>query len=183
MARRIAYIGEPVLTLDQVAYQCRLEPEDLQPELIEQIIIPGVTGQAESRSGAAIRMAEYEDEWPEHYGSGHALDQGQAKEIISISRIRSDGSEEALTVVHHLRVRQRESFLYFPEGRPPGDLLIRYRAGLDLEQYPAVRSWLLMHAATAFENRETLVIGTILAELPGSILDTLLGEITVPPRF
>ena len=183
MARRIAYIGEQVLTLSQVAYQCRLEPEDLQPELIEEIIIPGVVGQAESRSGAAIRMAEYEDEWPEHYGSGHALDQGQAHEVISISRIHSDGTEEALTVAHNLRIRQRESFLYFPEGRPAGELLIRYRAGLDLDQYPAVRSWLLMHAATAFENRETLIIGTILAELPGSILDTLLAEITVPPRF
>lgn len=116
MARRIAYVGEPVLTLDQVAVQCRLEPEDLQPELIQEIIIPGVVGQAESRSGAAIRLAEYEDEWPEHYGSGHALDVGQAKEVISISRILSDGSEEVLTSAHYLRVRQRESFLYFPEG-------------------------------------------------------------------
>ena len=183
MARRIAYIGEPVLTLAQVAYQCRLDPEDTVPELIEGVIIPGVTGQAENRTGAAIRQAEYEDEWPEHYGSGHALDMGQATDIVSISRIQPDGSAEALTVSHTLRNRGRESFLYFPDGRPPGELLIRYQAGVDLECHPAVRAWLLMQAATAHEFRETLVSGTILAELPGSLLDSLLSEITVPPRF
>jgi len=183
MARRIAYIGEPVLTLDQVAYQCRLDPEDVQPELIEGVIIPGVTGQAESRTGAAIRQAEYEEEWPEHYRSGHALDMGQATEIISIGQILSSGDVEPLTVAHNLRNRGRESFLYFPDGRPDGDLMIRYKAGLDLDRNPAVRSWLLMQAATAHEFRETLISGTILAELPGSMLDSLLSEITVPPRF
>lgn len=183
MARRIAYIGEPVLTLEQVAYQCRLDPEDTVPELIEDVIIPGVTGQAESRTGAAIRQAEYEDEWPEHYGSGHALDIGQATEIVSISRIQPDGSVEELTVTHNLRNRGRESFLYFPAGRPAGELLIRYQAGCDLDCHPAVRTWLLMQAATAHEFRETLVAGTSLAELPSSMLDSLLSEITVPPRF
>jgi len=183
MARRIAYIGEPVLTLEQVAYQCRLDPEDTVAELIEGVIIPGVTGQAENRTGAAIRQAEYEDEWPEHYASGHALDIGQATDILSVSRIQRDGSAEALTVSHSLRNRGRESFLYFPDGRPAGELLIRYQAGVDLDRHPAVRTWLLMQAATAHEYRETLVSGITLAELPGSMLDSLLSEITVPPRF
>lgn len=183
MARRIAYIGDPVLTLDQVAYQCRLDPEDVVPELIEGVIIPGVTGQAEARTGAAIRQAEYEEEWPEHYTSGHALDMGQATAIVSIERVLADGSVEPLTDTFNLRNRGRESFLYFPDGRPPGVLLIRYQAGIDLDAHPAVRSWLLMQAGTAHEFRETLVSGTILAELPGSMLDSLLAEITVPPRF
>ena len=183
MARRIAYIGEPVLTLAQVAYQCRLDPEDTVSELIEGVIIPGVTGQAENKTGAAIRQAEYEEEWPEHYISGHALDIGQAIDVLSISRIQADGTEEELTVTYSLRNRGRESFLYFPAGRPAGELLIRYQAGLDLERHPSVRAWLLMQAATAHEFRETMVSGTILAELPSSLLDSLLSEITVPPRF
>lgn len=183
MARRIAYIGEPVLTLEQVAYQCRLDPEDTVPELIKGLIIPGVTAQAEERTGAGIQQAEYEEEWPAHYGSGHALDVGQATAIVSVGRIRGDGAVELLDVAHHLRNRGRESFLYFPDGRPGGDLLIRYRAGTDLDVYPSVRTWLLMQAATAHENRETLVVGLSLAELPASMLDTLLAPITVPPRF
>lgn len=183
MARRIAYTGAPVLTLEQVAEQCRLDTADLQQVLIEQIIIPGVTAQAEARTGAAIREAEYEEDWPESYGSGHALDMGQASEVLSVSEVQADGTVTALTVASFLQRGGRESFLHFPDGRPPGVLRIRYKAGADLDAYPGVRSWLLMQAATAHEFRETLVVGTILAEIPGSFLDSLLAEITVPPRF
>ncbi len=183
MGRRIAYTGDPVLSVAEVAYQCRLEPEDVQEELISGVIIPGVTAQAEALTGAGIRAAEYEDCWPEHYRSGHALDVGQAKAIVSISRVHPDGALELLDVVHRLRVDTRESFLFFPDGRPEGELLIRYTAGVDLECYPAARTWLLMSAATAHEFRETLVSGVSLAQLPAAMIDSLLSEITVPPRF
>jgi len=183
MARRIAYIGEPVLTLEQVAFQCRLDPEDTVPELINGLIIPGVTAQAEERTGAGIQLAEYEEEWPAHFASGHSLDVGQVKSIVSIGQIMGDGSLQDLDVTHVLRHRDNESFLYFPDGRPPGDLVIRYQAGTDLDAHPSVRTWLLMQAATCHENRETLVIGVTLAELPSTMLDTLLAPITVPPRF
>lgn len=183
MARRIAYTGAPVLTLQQVADQCRLEVEDLQQTLIEQVIIPGVTAQGEARSGAAIREAEYEEDWPEHYSSGHALDVGQASEVLSIASVAANGTVTPLTVAHYLQRGGRESFLHFPDGRPSGVLRIGYKAGADLDAYPGVRSWLLIQAATAHEYRESLVSGAILAELPGSFLDSLLSDITVPPRF
>lgn len=183
MARRIAYTGSPVITLEDVARQCRVEPEDLQPELIQQVIIPGVTAQAEQRTGAAIREAEYEEDWPEAYLSGSALDVGQASAVVFVKRLLHDGTTEDLTDPVHLQRAHRESFLHFPQGRPPGVLRIRYRAGFDPSAYPGVRSWLLMHAATAYEFRETLVVGTILAELPSSFTDSLLAEIAVPPRF
>lgn len=183
MARRIEYIGDPVLTLAQVAYQCRMEPEDLQPELIEQIVIPGVTGQCESRTGAAIRGALYEEEWPAHFGSGLPLDTGQANEIVSIAAQQSDGTWLALSGPFELRQGQRESFLYFPCGRPAGVLRIQYKAGLNLDAYPSVRNWLLMAAATAIRNAELFVVGQSLAELPSSFLAHLVDEITVPPRF
>lgn len=183
MARRIAYTGEPVLTLDEVARQCRLDPEDMQAELIEQVIIPGVTQQAEAISGAAIRTAEYEEIWPCRFTSGHVLDVGQASEITEVACLDNVGAWQPTEMLARLDVGGRESRLIFPDGRPTGPLRIRYRAGLDLEQFPGVRLWLLMHAATAHEQRETLVVGLSLARLPGSFLDTLLAEITVPPRF
>jgi hypothetical protein len=183
MARRIRYTGAPVLTLEDVARQCRVEVEDLQPELIEGVIIPGVTAQGEARSGAAIREAEYEEDWPEHYPSGHALDIGQASEVLSVARVGRDGSEVLLDAPRYLQRGQRESFLHFPDGRPAGVLRIRYKAGCDLAAYPGVRSWLLMHAATAYQFRETMVTGHVLHELPAGFLDALLADIALPPRF
>lgn len=183
MARRIAYTGSPVLTAAEVANQCRLEPEDVQTDLIELAIIPGVTAQCEAITGAAIREAEYEEDWPEHYPSGHCLDVGQAHTVLAVSRLAGDGSETSLDVPHHLQRGRRESALHFPAGRPPGVLRIRYRAGLDLAAYPSVRTWLLIHAATAHEFREALITGALLQQLPPTFLDAQLAEITVPPRF
>lgn len=183
MARRIAYVEPPGVTLEDVARHCRIEPEDLERPLIEGVIIPGVIAQAEERTGAAIRPAEYVEEWPESYGSGHPLDVGQAVQVLEVAQLQADGSALPLTVATRLEQGQRESFLHFPAGRPPGRLQIRYRGGLDLDAHPSVRLWLLMHAATANENRETLVVGVSLTQLPATYLDSMLSEITVPPRF
>ncbi|WP_371369961.1 hypothetical protein ACA097_09555 [Pseudomonas sp. QL9] len=183
MARRIAYSGDAPITLEDVARQCRVEVDDLEPELINLVIIPGVIAQAEGKTGAAVRPAEYVEDWPERYASGHALDVGQATEIVAIQRVGADGSTEDIDVPHYLEQGQRESWLHFPSGRPPGVLRVRYKAGMDPDAYPGVRMWLLMSAATAYEFRETLVMGTILAELPSSFLDSLLTEIEVPARF
>jgi len=183
MARRIAYTGAPVLTLEQVAYQCRAEPEDLQPELIDQIIIPGVTSQGESKTGAAIREAIYEEDWPAHYPSGHSLDIGQVVAIESVVVLGDAGQVVTFTGPIELSPGGKESYLAFPGGRPQGRLRIRYRAGVDVEANPGVLSWLLMAAETAFTQRGVLVVGQSLSEMPASYLDHLLADITVPPRF
>ena len=183
MARRIEYFGEPVLTLAQVAYQCRVEPEDMEPALIEQIIIPGVTAQCESKTGAAIRGAVYEEEWPANRPSGHALDVGQANELVSIFAQQPDGIWAEQLGPFDLRQEQRESFLSFPVARPSGRLRIRYKAALDLDLNPGVRNWLLMAAATIYRHPEMFLVGQTLAELPSTFLDHLVAEITVPPRF
>jgi hypothetical protein len=183
MARRIEYFGDPALTLAQVAFQCRVEPEDMEPAFIEQIIIPGVTTQCESKTGAAIRGATYEEDWPATFTSGHALDVGQASEIVSIMSQQSDGTWAVLPVTFELQQGQRESFLFFSGSRPAGPLRIRYKAGLDLELYPGVRNWLLMAAATIYRHPELFLVGQTLSELPSAFLDHLIADITVPPRF
>jgi hypothetical protein len=183
MARRIEYFGDPVLTLEQVAFQCRVEPEDMEPALIEQIIIPGVTAQCESKTGAAVRGAVYEEEWPANRPSGHALDVGQATEVVSISAQQPDGTWSEQAGPFELQQEQRESFLSFPAARPAGRLRIRYKAALDLDLNPGVRNWLLMAAATIYRHPEMFLVGQTLAELPSTFLDHLVAEITVPPRF
>jgi hypothetical protein len=183
MARRIEYFGDPVLTLEQVAFQCRVEPEDMEPALIEQIIIPGVTTQCESKTGASIRGAVYEEEWPASRPSGHALDVGQANELVSVLSQQPDGTWVEQAGPFELRQDQRESFLFFPVSRPGGRLRIRYKAALDLDLNPGVRNWLLMAAATIYRHPEMFLVGQTLAELPSAFLDHLVAEITVPPRF
>lgn len=183
MARRIEYFGDPVLTLAQVAFQCRVEPEDMEPSLIEQIIIPGVTTQCESKTGAGIRGAVYEEEWPANRLSGHALDVGQASEIVSIFAQQPDGTWAEQFGSVDLLQEQRESFLFFPAARPGGRLRIRYKASLNLDLHPGVRNWLLMAAATIYRHPEMFLVGQTLAELPSTFLDHLVAEITVPPRF
>lgn len=183
MARRVEYFGDPVLTLVQVAFQCRVEPEDMEPELIEQIVVPGVTTQCESKTGAAIRGSIYEEDWPATFESGHALDVGQATEIVSIMSRQPDGTWAAQTAPFELHQGQRESFLFFLGDRPAGQLRIRYKAGLDLDLNPGVRNWLLMAAATIYRHPEMFLVGQALAELPSAFLDHLVADITVPPRF
>jgi hypothetical protein len=183
MARRIEYFGDPALTLAQVAFQCRVEPEDMEPAFIEQIIIPGVTAQCESKTGAAIRGGTYEEDWPAHFASGHALDVGQANEIVSIMSQQSDGTWTAQVAPFELQQGLRESFLFFPVNRPTGPLRIRYKAGLDLDLHPGVRNWLLMAAATIYRHPELFLVGQTLSELPSEFLDYLVADITVPPRF
>ena len=183
MARRIAYVGGAVLTLEQVAFQCRAEPEDLQPDLINLVIIPGVTVQAESKTGAAVREAIYEEDWPAHYPSGHPLDVGQVVAVESVHLLGASGEPVPFTGATHLTHGSKESYLEFPGGRPDGRLRVRYRAGVDLEAHPGVISWLLMAAETAFTHRGQLVVGQTLTELPSSFVDHLLADITIPPRF
>lgn len=183
MAQRIAYTGAPVLTLEQVAFQCRAEPEDLQSDLINLIIIPGVTAQGESKTGAAIREAVYEEYWPSHYPSGHALDIGQVVAIESVLVLGSTGAETEFAGRFQLIQGAKESRLLFPDGRPQGALRIRYRAGVDLQAHPGVLSWLLMAAETAFTHRGMLIVGQTLSGVPSSFVDHLLADVTVPPRF
>lgn len=183
MARRIAYTGAPVLTAQDIAVWRRNDAVLLEAQLLETIIIPGVIAQAESRTGAAITEARYTEDWPAHYLSGQPLDVGQASEVETVDVLSADGVPVPSGAVHYLQRGQRESFLHFPAGRPEGVLRITYKAGADLDAYPAVKNWLLLHIGTVYSQRESMVVGTIVAQLPSQFLDHMLAEIEVPPRF
>lgn len=183
MAQRIAYTGDPVLTPQDIATWRRNDAVLLESDLLEKIVIPGVVAQCESRTGAAIQEARYVEHWRAHRLSGDALDVGQAFNVESVEELAPDGTATVSTAGRVLLREQRETFLTFPDGRPPGLLRITYRAGADLDAYPGVRNWLLMHIGTVYAQRESLVQGGAVVELPASFLDHMLAEITVPPRF
>jgi len=183
MARRIAYTGAPVLTAQDIATWRRSDTVLLEAALLENVIIPGVVAQAEARTGAAIQEARYVEIWPPGRPSGHHLDIGQAKRIEAVDVLSADGVPVPSGAVPYLQQEQRESYLHFAGGRPPGVLQITYLAGADLAAYPSVRNWLLLHIGTVYAQRESLVIGASVAELPSGFLDSMLSDITLPPRF
>ncbi|MGV3679676.1 MAG: hypothetical protein ACO1PM_08120 [Acidovorax sp.] len=183
MARRITYTGPPVITPQQVAEWRKDEAVLVQSVLLSSVIIPGVVAQCEARTGAAIQAARYEDHWPAHYASGQALDVGQASAVESVEVIGADGTATSATAAHYLQRGGRESFLHFPQGRPAGMLRITYEAGADLDAYPSVLNWLLLNISTVYAQRESMVIGGGVVELPSNFLDSMLSDIAVPPRF
>ena len=180
MAQRLRYTGEPVLTWQDVDAQVQGLPED-QKDLITNVVIPAVTAQAEAITGAAIREAEYAEHWPAGGRAGGWLDVGQVKRIISV---QVQGAEQPLPEsAYTLHIQQRMALLQLHFVSSPPPLTITYIAGLNLDAYPSVKQWLLMQAATLFAQRELLVTGTFVARLPESYIDTLLSDVSIPPRF
>lgn len=183
MAQRIAYTGAPVLTAQDIAAWRRNDAVLLEAALLNDIIIPGVIAQAEARTGAAIREAQYIEIWPETRHNGHHLDVGQVKRVDAVDVLSADGVPVPSGAAFHLRKGQHECTLHFAGGKPAGVLQITYTAGVDLAVYPSVRNWLLLTVGSVYAQRESLVIGASVAELPASFMDSMLADITVPPRF
>lgn len=180
MAQRLRYTGEPVLTLQDVEAQVQGGLPADQQQLVTDVIIPAVTAQAEAITGAAIREAEYAEHWPAGGRASGWLDKGQVKSIVSVKLQGSDQSLPPSTYSLHIEQRLARLQLHFVSPPPP--LTITYIAGLNLEVYPSVKQWLLMQAATLFAQRELLANGVV-AAVPTSYVDSLLSDITLPPRF
>lgn len=181
MARRIEYTGPPILTLQEVADQVREDVADMQIQFVENVVIPGVTTQCETVTGAAIRTGTYEEDWPVSRISA-ALDRGQACKVLRVTPV--DAPDHEFDLQHfRLDIGQRISQLTVGPAVRGVPLRITYRAGLDFAVWPGVKSWLLMQAASMYALRESMTLGAVAAPLPPSFLGILVADITVPPRF
>lgn len=195
MALLISYTGPEPLTYDDVVAQCRLDPDDddtAERDLIERIVIPAARGLAEEATGAAIRKGQYRDHLPKvPAGSAFAATKGQAFELQSIALGATAGAALLDPTAAYLVNGGKESFVYTQRGLPwrdvvgscPQGLMVTYQAGIEIEDHPSVRHYLLLAAAWAYRHRELLVLGQTLNELPDRYLLTLLAGITVPPRI
>lgn len=181
MARRIRYSGDPVLTVQDVVSWVRDDLANAEEALIRDLIIPAVTAQCEAETGAAIRQAEYVEDWPAGTLS-RALDIGQATEVLEVKSL-APGSQPLSPAQYSLQIGQRISHLSVAAGVGGGPIRITYKAGVDLDAYPSVKSWMLLQAGTLFQQRESLITGTIVAELPLKFIGNMLADIIVPPRF
>ena len=195
MSVLLAHTGPEPLTYEDVVIQCHLDPDDedtAERDLIERIIIPAARGLVERTTGAAIRKGRYRDHLPVIPASNvFAITTGQAYELESIVLGVTPGSPVLDAALCYLVNIGKESLLYTQQGKPwrdvagssPQGMMVTYLAGIDIDQHPSVRHYLLLAAAWAYRHRELLSIGQTLHELPERYLLTLVDGITVPPRI
>lgn len=195
MALLITHTGPEPLTYEDVVIQCHLDPDDddtAERDLIERIIIPAARGLVEQETGASIRKGRYRDHLPVIPASNvFAVTVGQAYELESIVLGVTPGAATLDLSVGYLVNGGQESLLYTQQGRPwrdvvgssPQGMMVTYLAGVDIDNHPSVRHYLLLAAAWAYKHRELLSVGQTLHEMPERYLLTLLSGITVPPRI
>lgn len=178
MARRVAYCGDPPLTKQDLTAWLQ-ETDSTVHGAVVDLIIPAVVGQCEAITGAAIRMASYEEVWPVPHRFGGFLDVGQVREVTAVHRL--DGGGQLAPGSYSIEHGMRQSALRL-QGAEQYPIRIEYQAGIDLDLYPQVKAWLLMQAAALYAQRETLTAEK-LSMLPDGFINTMLADITVPPRF
>lgn len=195
MALLITHTGPEPLTYEDVVIQCHLDPDDddtAERDLIERIIIPAARGLAEQATGASIRKGRYRDHIPVIPASNvFAVTQGQAFDLESIVLGVTSGAPTLDASAGYLVNGGQESLLYTQHGQTwreivghcPQGMMVTYLAGIDIDDHPSVRHYLLLAAAWAYRHRELLSIGQTLHEMPERYLLTLLAGITVPPRI
>lgn len=177
--------AEP-LTFEDVAVQCRIDDDD-ERQFVERIVIPGARQAAENKSGAAIRKARYFERFAGFPAGEFPLSVGQVLRVESIASRDALGATTKLDPgAYELIQLGRESLLVLPtDVRLPSARAwtVTYQAGIEIDKYPSVRSWMLLAAAWAYDHRELFSEGQTIAPMPDGYADLLLDPITVPPRF
>ncbi|WP_034207206.1 hypothetical protein [Burkholderia cepacia] len=174
------------LTFEEVAMQCRIDDDD-EREFVENIVIPCARQAAERKSGAAIRKARYVERLAGFPAGEFSLSVGQVLSVDSIEARDATGSASKLDPSGYEVVQLGRETLCAPLGAarwPSASVVtITYQAGIDIDEHPSVRSWMLLAAAWAYDHRELFSEGQTVAQIPDGYADLLLDSITVPPRF
>lgn len=174
------------LTFEDIAAQCRID-DHAERDFIERVVIPGARQAAETKSGAAIRKARYAEHLAGFPLGAFPLAIGQVLSVDGIE-YRVDSLElMALDSSAYKLLQLGSETLIAPSDKTcwpdASAVTIKYQAGVDIERYPSVRSWILLAAAWAYDHRELFAKGQTITEMPGGYADVLLAPICIPPRF
>lgn len=165
---------EPV-TVDEVKANCRIL-HDAEDAFIEDVIIPAARKLAETRAGAAIRPARYEDILPSLERYPLSLGQVYEVEKVAVAGVELDAAAFSLIDLG------REALIDAP-GFADAIATVTYKAGVkDMLKEPGLKAWLLLAAGWFYQQRELFVKGQAVQQMPRSFVDALLDPITQPPR-
>jgi hypothetical protein len=171
---------EPV-TFEDVRVQCFIDADDENAKyLIETNIIPAARQLAETRTGSAIRKGNYRETLKVLPADDFTLSKGRATKILKVTC----GGRDVI-VSDFLLLDIGGDMIVSPVSGSAGTgpAYIEFEAGIDIADFPTVKQWILLACGWAFEQRELLLVGQAIQEMPPSYVDSLLQPITTPPRF
>lgn len=159
--------NEP-LTLAEVQAHCRVDGEDAY---LTFAIIPAARALAEAKTGCAIRPARYSDTFQDAAECVLAVGAVTAVESVVVDGAAADytTTEDAGRTVVHTTAGA---------GKP---CVITYTAGIDINQHPGVRAWMLLVCGWLYAQRELL--GGNNSEPPPHIAESLLTSINLNAGF
>jgi uncharacterized phiE125 gp8 family phage protein len=180
--------AEP-LSFEDVAAQARIDGEE-ERDFVESVVIPGARQAAETKTGAAIRKARYIERLPAFPAGDFPLSIGQVTAVDSVTWRSASGDTLVLDPSLYEVIQEGRETRLAPIGTTPwpnaSAVTITYQAGADLAHFPTVRSWMLLAAGWAYDQRELFALAQgrqAIEEMPSGFADALLAPITVPPRF
>lgn len=163
MIALVLHTGNEPLTLDEVKQHCRIDDDAENDAYITNTIIPGARALAEAKTGAIIRKGTFTDT----ILIGQALSVGS---VISVDSVKVDDVDVAFTTTEKGRRTVVQS-----DGNEGKEAVVGFTAGIDIAEFPDVKSWLLMACGWMYESRELA--------MPESYVDALLVAIEVPNPF
>lgn len=180
---------EPI-TLAQLKAQCRVDTTD--DDAVLTLAIAAARAKAENYTGAAIISQIWEqtlDAFPE---AEIELLKPPVTGITSVSYVDTTGATQTITSSNYTLEQNQTGgvtgFLLpaygysWPDTRDQANAVtIRYTAGYaDATAVPGdMRAWLLMTAAFIYAQREVMVLGGKVAEIPSRFCDSLLDPYRV----
>lgn len=171
---------EPV-TFDDVRAQCFIDVDDEAiRKFVETNIIPAARQLAETRAGSAIRKGNYRETLKVMPAGDFTLSKGRATKILKVT---CGGLILNLSDFLLLDIGGDMVVSSVPASAGAGPVYIEFEAGIDIEEFPTVKQWILLACGWAYEQRELLLVGQAIQEMPESYVDSLLQPITTPPRF
>lgn len=187
-----APVVDPV-TLAQVRKQCVLEDDFTDDDALLSLYIKAATARGEHLTRRQFVAATYDltvNSWASTERIN--LPRPPAQSIVSITAIAVDGGEKTIdadefNLIQTSLISHVEPVEKWPEA---ARIVIRFVTGWPItgdseEGYTAttpadVQSWILIRVAGLYENREPVIIGQTVNELPADFVDGLLDAHVVP---
>lgn len=162
------------VTLTEAANFCKVNEVDDHSVL--QMLISAAREKCESLAGRTLLTTTWDLKLPE-FPKAISLPMPPVVSVTSVKYYDLDNAEQTLTATtdYLTYLGNKSGTVYLPNGATwpstydrPDAVVVRYVAGWTAAaSIPScLRQWVLEAIATMYENRETMVTGTIATELP-----------------
>lgn len=197
---------EPV-SLTEARLWCRLESDDTINTPTLTLLIKAMREHAENLTHRAfiqrsLRQSQAYWESDPRYGYRITLQCPPVASVESVKYIDSDGTLTTLATDQYVLHNECEPAFIIPAYQvtwptlrsTPNSVQVTYTAGYtpgspsdeasNQEVIPAeLRLWMQTRISTLFENREQMIVGTIVSQLPRSFADGLLDSLVIGTRL